>query len=30
MSVVELPAAPPAGPGPQEVAWRFAEGEAVR
>ena len=29
MSVVELPAPPPSGPGPQEVAWRFAEGEAV-
>ena len=29
MSVVELPAPPPSGPAPQEVAWRFAEGEAV-
>ncbi len=29
MSVVELPAPPPPGPAPQEVAWRFAEGEAI-
>ena len=29
MSVVELPAPPSSGPGPQEAAWRFAEGEAV-